>query len=57
MRSFEQRRCLDEEDREDFDEDEWCVKALMWIPGGCNVEICEDVDNCPYLKENTSLNS
>ena len=50
-RSFEQRQYIEMQDLdEDDDQDlEYCVKLLKWIPGGCKVKECKDIDDCPYL--------
>ena len=38
------------------DEDEYCVK-IGHVPGGCQVQECQDIDHCPYLKnKEISLN-
>lgn len=34
---------------EDFDEDDYCVIIGRYIPGGCEQEICNNLDECPYI--------
>lgn len=36
---------------EEFDEDDYCVIIGRYIPGGCEQEICNNLDECPYLKK------
>lgn len=36
--------------------DEYCVKLGRYIPGGCDQEVCYDIDHCPYCPDELSLN-
>lgn len=40
-----------EPEEEDFPDNDWyCVIIGREVEGGCQVEICEGLDNCPYYK-------
>ena len=39
-----------------FDEDdEYCVKIGTYVPGGCDVLVCKDIDSCPYRPKEVDL--
>lgn len=38
------------------EDDEFCVKLGRYIPGGCPLQICEDITNCPFKPEEIDLN-
>ena len=40
-----------EDDDDIFDEDRYCVILGKEIKGGCQVEICDGLESCPYFKE------
>lgn len=45
-------------EEEDFDDiDDWyCVIIGREIEGGCQVEICDGLDSCPYIPRRTFNN-
>ena len=51
---MENEFALDQNPNED---DEFCVKCGRWIPGGCDLEFCDDITNCPYAPPEIDLNS
>lgn len=39
-----------EDDMDSNDHDNYCVIIGKDIPGGCQVEICDGLESCPYFK-------
>lgn len=39
------------QEEDEYDEDDYCVIIGRYIEGGCQVEMCENIDKCPYLNK------